>query len=102
MSADVDATIVFNRERSPAARCASESLVAVGFAQPESPTLTGARVCLPRGEHRRADRGRRSLRPRLQTSGTLAKQGPAVAQAPRTKQGKSRKLTELLPKTRPR
>jgi hypothetical protein len=84
MSADVDATIVFNRERSPAARCASESLVAVGFAQPESPTLTGARVCLPRGEHRRADRGRRSLRPRLQTSGTLAKQGPAVAQAPRT------------------
>jgi hypothetical protein len=83
MSADVDATIVFSRERSPAARCASESLVAVGFAQPESPTLTGAGVCLPRGEHR-ADRGRRSLRPRLQTSGTLAKQGPAVAQAPRT------------------
>jgi len=32
MSADVDATIVFSRERSPAARCASESLVAIALA----------------------------------------------------------------------
>jgi hypothetical protein len=76
--------------------------LAVGFAQPQSPTLTGARVCLPRGEHRRADRGRRSLRPRLQTSGTLAKQGPAVAQAPRTEAKQESQADGAAPKTRPR
>jgi len=57
MSADVDATIVFSRERSPAARCASESLVAVALVRCDVGGAIALADCDRAAARRRPHRG---------------------------------------------